>query len=276
MKIAPIFPTDYIAYLAGVTRFHMLLPMQVNDDSRSAIESLCPIDHYTILDNGVYEGTQVSFQDLLGYADEFNINEIVLPDVFKDAAANLALHKETFANKIPDASGKGIPLGYMIVPQGKDAIEWLINLERIRNALREAHPLWAVGRRWVIGMPKWLGAEDYTVRPALLEYFYQQGESWPIHLLGCNDLNELRAIRSLINARKAKVRSMDTSFPIKLAYEGHNIHSGKRPGWDSVEFLNSTMPLAPEDQKLITYNLSHFLEIAEFEQYNDAQDPERW
>jgi len=251
MDVAIIYPNDLIGKWPNLTRMHLFVPKQFEGgDTPSRIRHLKSRGHYIILDNGAYEGELLDLKSLLELAKSVNANEIVLPDVFQDANKTVQSYKQILVTKeLPDNCK------YMLVPQGKNLAEWFTCFEQINN-------IWDKSKyEWVLGIPKWLAKDDPGVRAEILTVLGYRGFKQPIHLLGCNGMPEIRKIVDVLKRRVAKVRSIDTSYPIKLAQAGKKLtySSNEKVVWDSKEYLKSTF--VANQMPLIAYNVLEFINI---------------
>lgn len=270
MNIAVIYPTKIIDNMHNLTNFHMLLPKQIqkleqdpNEEYR--IHALCHPNKFTILDNGVFEGNRLSHDELVKYVQKYDINEIVLPDAFQNQYETLDMLTYLFeSGDLPITNHRASKFSYMIVPQGRNAVEWLNNLHDIKRAIPPELRI----KNFTIGMPKWLGRDEPTVRANLVEYLNKQGEHLPIHLLGCNSMAEFSAIRNAKVSGKIHFRSIDTSLPAKLAMSGYSLDnaSDEEVMWHSHDYI--TMFPNNAEMDLIDLNVMQFLHYGSVRQYN--------
>lgn len=265
MHVAIIHPTDRLLETAAITRFNLFVPKQLNDETKPLVARLCHFGYYTILDNGVFEGQALSLEDLFDLAIETNANEIVLPDAFQDAPTSLELLREALIELEHMSDTRN--LNFMVVPQGKNVVEWLTNYQDMKALAQYYEAKMRKYNQFTYGVPKWLGREDPTVRPQLLEYFYKTNRSERFHLLGCNSTRELDLIVGKRYQRTASPRSMDTSYPIKVAIDGYALLNDFHYDtvWESDKYLQKT--LNTEQENLATNNTIHFLRRAGFTQY---------
>lgn len=117
MKIAHILPTSIL----GLTRFndyHLVLPHLLEKDPEYREFYANDAGGLKILDNGIAEGVNYSWEGLLKWADVIGAAEIVVPDVMGDCNATMDSVKlfEPFAKAHPEYK-------YMGVLQGKSYSE---------------------------------------------------------------------------------------------------------------------------------------------------------
>lgn len=186
MQIAYIAPKSLAKHtIAG--DFQFLIPQNATDFYRES-------RNFKMLDNGAYEGGAINFDDLLAIAIGLRIDEIVIPDVIKDAQRTLA-NLYTLIKEVPE--------GFKIaaVPQGQTISEFL-------ECFSEVSKMTNID---TICFPKWLGA----TRPTVIHYLQQQGAlsyKFDYHIMGLDDPTELFMYRGM------DIRSVDTSMPFTYAY----------------------------------------------------------
>jgi hypothetical protein len=156
---------------------------------------------FIIVDNGAPEGDPVSIDSLIEVAQEIHADEVVLPDVLRDAEATISLTTNPkILRNIPHRRR-------FVVPQGKNWDEWSYCLTHLVQYVKPA----------TIGVPKWLNELPGGRRKAL-EIIHEKRlyRRCNIHLLGAarpffQEMQELSL---------PFVRSMDTALPIALAQQG--------------------------------------------------------
>jgi hypothetical protein len=77
---------------------------------------------YVILDNGVIENAQVTMEELVAKAAIIGADEIILPDVYKDAKATYKRVKESLQWLDTHEHGD---FKIHVVPQGSSMEEWV-------------------------------------------------------------------------------------------------------------------------------------------------------
>lgn len=170
------------------------------------VEALQESSAYILLDNGAFEGAQVSVPDLVRAAQLIGADEVVLPDVRGDAKATL---QSSWA-----ALGQVETQSVMFVPQGR--------VEEDRQACLDS---------WMSRWDEWRGTYDLTIGVTSLrgeglspqigtrKSFLLPNSRAPLHLLGLGDVHEF-SYWELPAALSVGVRSIDTSLAFALGAEG--------------------------------------------------------
>jgi hypothetical protein len=202
VKLALIPPYKYLKW-TNTTDYQLMLPQLLwSERYASRYRAHCDDpEQYVILDNGAAEGEEWSFEQLHIIAEEWGIDEVVLPDVMGDAEA-------TF-NQAFDIIGrvKSFPFKVGVVATGKSPTE----------ALRMIDDLMVYANRInVIYIPRLLVKEDdIGARLALADAIHSTYPDKEIHFLGASKYfpEEIQSV-----ARQGFVRGMDTSMPFNYAY----------------------------------------------------------
>lgn len=170
---------------------HLIIPEQLQYDD--IVDYFRRTNVYKILDNGAYEGNQLSIDELLDWAKELRVHEVVAPEVFQDYDGSLKLLRE-FRSVCP----KNLKIHY------------------VYHSVLPELPLPGCD---VIGIPTWMETEAFG-RSALAHFLHtliiHEDADIEIHLLGLNDLED--TIRC-----KPYVRSVDTSLPVTLGHHGYDV-----------------------------------------------------
>jgi len=184
--------------------YHMILPEQVDNKMyREFYKTAYHDNTFKILDNGAAEYWQLEDADLIKLAFEFQVNEIVVPDVMGDA--------QSTAGKVASfafyAAQHADLFSYMGVVQGK-------TVEELKDCLALYIKL-----PWIttIGFPRCLQQLGKDTRVQMIEAFQDVITSTgkAIHCLGATQ-DPLEVLK----LRKLKVRSIDTCMPIDFAIAG--------------------------------------------------------
>jgi hypothetical protein len=186
MQIAFIAPKSLAKHtIAG--DFHFIIPQNASGFYRVSRE-------FKMLDNGAYEGGAIHFEDLIVLAESLRVDEVVIPDVIKNAALTLQnIHK--YIKEVPDL------FKVAVVPQGRTINEFL-------ECFSEVSKMTNID---TICFPKWLG----KFRPAVIHYLQTQkmlSYKFDYHLMGLDDPTELFCYKGM------DIRSVDTSMPFTYAY----------------------------------------------------------
>lgn len=186
MQIAYIAPKSMAKHtIAG--DYHFLIPQNATGWYRDT-------RNFKMLDNGAYEGGAINFDTLLMLAESLRVDEIVIPDVIKDAQQTLA-NLYTLIKEVPEA------FKVAAVPQGTTINEFLECFYKVSKMTNVD----------TICFPKWLG----TARPAVIHYLRVHGRlsyKFDYHLMGLDDPTELFAYNGM------DIRSVDTSMPFTYAF----------------------------------------------------------
>lgn len=257
MHIALIPPKGHVGMLSHLTRFHLVVPSQLVYNAEKHLELFHKRGHYVILDNGVFEGDGYSIEELLEKGKNF-ANEIVLPDKFQDADRNFTQIMENI-NAVVTPGNWQKRFRFMVVPQGKDEIEWVDNFHRLYEALRPYQ------ESYVWGMPKWLGKEDPGMRSRLLQLTRRHTHNTTWHMLGCNSIAELQKLVT-VELQGVSIRSLDTSLPFKLGISGVELTDTSVPDFSSSHYFGINT-ITEDELELCVHNVVRFLSYANYEQY---------
>ena len=196
-NIARTFDGDYAMLLAHLKDYY---PKNPNKNC------------YTIMDNSLIElGGAVDIKTVYEAAEQCQVNEFILPDVFQDGEATV----KRVVKDIEWLSSEGIvdKFRLMAVCHGK-TFEEFVNCFYELESIPEIH---------CIGIPKVVGTWLGGGRPALEDLW--KGSPKAIHLLGCTkNLNEFRQYKN-----PAAIRSCDTCIPALLSTKGYNSAWEDRP-----------------------------------------------
>ena len=156
---------------------------------------------YRILDNSLIElGDAVSFTDVLNAANVLDVNEIILPDVFRNGEKTFDIVNK-ICTDIREGKIQKPPYNLMAVCQGSSEKEFAECFDKLLS-LPEIH---------CIGIPKVTTTFALNGRPGL-EHLWQGCEK-DIHLLGVwENLRELPMYK-----HPEKIRSVDTCIPALLS-----------------------------------------------------------
>lgn len=159
--------------------------------------------NYKIMDNSIIElGSAFSMEALVREAIACDVDEIILPDVFRNGEATVASVRESIDwLREHDLLGR---FKLMAVCHGKGSVE-------LHHTFRQLIDMPEID---VIGIPKALSTW-VTSRVSGAEYMATQTDK-AIHLLGC--LKSLSEIREL--SPDSPIRSMDTCLPALLSIYG--------------------------------------------------------
>ena len=200
MQLCSIVPLNNLDVVNN-RKYNMLLAHLCK--SKKYIEWAKDLKGYKIMDNSIIElGESFSFEDLIDCATECNVDEIVLPDVFKDPKKTIELVKSNIIRYKSMNPKKKFKL--MAVCHGK-------NVDEFKECFKE---LSQIDEIQVIGIPKvvttWCGD-----RSKLFDIFSNTNKE--IHLLGC--WKSFKELKSFSKEMKDRIRTIDTCLPALLSLE---------------------------------------------------------
>jgi hypothetical protein len=219
VKLALIPP---FAYLDDTSRTHyqLMLPHLVSHpEYEKTYRDLCADpNQFVILDNGVAEGKQIDFKEILDIADNFGVNEVVLPDVMGDAVATM-----NAASRAIYVHGMHYPVHYMYVLQG----------QTIEEVLLSARFAASFGSVKTLGIPRHLietlGDERarWRIADRIFRDLNRQMATRSIHLLGMHPTVP-REMEYGPRWLKHMIRGFDTSAPYNFAYYASSMSGPER------------------------------------------------
>lgn len=204
MKLALIPPVQLLNYTEQTNTQLMLPHLLRNSKYAEHYKNLCSFpDQYVIMDNGAAEGSQFDAHQLCIIANEFQVDELVLPDVMGDWPATAGLGIQ-FLDQYDDF-GLSLDVKLGVVAQGRNGKE---AFECVREVVSHRP-----GDIEVIYIPRLLVTPDdlmirLTLAKEMNRYF---ADNYEIHLLGASRHfpNELQIAAQYGDI----IRSMDTSMP---------------------------------------------------------------
>lgn len=229
MRYAPIAAPQWARhYQRG--DYHMVIAPWVLQEpgiGQYYAEAARPPDVWVLMDNGAWEGYELSLDEIVRAGGLIAADEVVLPDVLHKGKATLKaswdayLHLRRTAWPMAAGSQGDLPVAMrstgpkcvMFVPQGRTTEGW----RRCRDAWVN---LWEREERGTalsigINQPR---AEDCTrKRSDLIVETVALG--FPVHLLGIPDLQQFLHIE-LPLAHSHGVRGVDSSLPFALGADG--------------------------------------------------------
>ncbi len=204
IQVCPIVPTTWLTDAIADARMHLALApvVQKNLQYQTFYQRMVDDGNYVILDNGAFEGNVVTMEELQLTAALIRAHEVVVPDVQRDASRTLDLYREYIRSPMV------FQYMHMVVLQGKNVTEMLTMYRELLEIWKHNH---RVGKRAILGIPKWLGARRHEVVRAVL--MLPSPPKPTIHLLGYAHPNDLYFPKHLARS----IRSMDTSMPAAAA-----------------------------------------------------------
>lgn len=272
MKLALITPIPELDRFATLSKVHLVLPEHFDDDRYLQFYKYRrSVGDYVIMDNGAHEHAgPLPISELMMRAVELGPNEIVLPDVQRDAQATLAatssaLEWLTRNTKAYDAAGRP---RLHIVPQGTSMDEW----SGCRDALFHLTRNFLAGTSGVVPLPRYpiVGIAKHhedlitggITRLVASCRVHPEINKSQIHLLGWP--RRLYAVKE-VQQMYPEVRSVDTARPFTFAKMEVPVDrppdpkSARYPERD-VEYFTDAIP---EDQRFLARaNVNWFMEMA--------------
>lgn len=206
VKLALIPPFQQLQ-TTDITSIQLMLPQLLrNTEYAKYYRKHCDnSDQYVILDNGAAENDQWTWEQLQIVAEEFPVNEIVLPDVMGDAQATCDKAFDILGSL---STTKVLPYKLGVVATGTST-------EEAYAMVRELTAYYPYLQ--VIYIPRLLVTSEYKMARIDLALKLHQvyKDEIEIHFLGASKYfpHELHAA-----AQYGIVRSMDTSMPYNYAY----------------------------------------------------------
>jgi len=225
MKLALIPPIS-LRHTAVQSRYHLVLPqlLEARDEYFAMYYTIAKEipGNFIILDNGEAEGAQVDFETLISYAAELDADEVVLPDVMKDAQRTIHRIEEFLQWYDNSEWGGGRRRNFMFVAQGT-------TYEEVQSMMGEVMEDKEMSKNIsAVGIPRHLveTLNDNQARVELAYYFherYSNSDYAPvaIHFLGASPVyvEEVGDLQSI-----GIGRGMDTSLPYNATY--HSVELG--------------------------------------------------
>jgi len=201
MQICVISPIKHLELDTG--SIHMVIPQLL--EIEPYYDFYANRSDYVILDNGAVEFGAMGNEELIELAKEIKANEIVMPDRLCNGLETFNLSFDFYC-VLSKSERKQFKI--MAVPQGKDLIDFVNCYTRLKSLNPD-----------VIGLNHWFDStgESRTLIQKRLDV--DMFNSFEVHLLGLTNAGEL-------NRSSPKVRSCDTSYAFKMAYQNRVIGYG--------------------------------------------------
>lgn len=216
-----LIPPKGFEHFALQSTFQLALPQLVDDFFPTYRQSRNQGD-YIVLDNGAAEGELVDNETLLRLAGILDADEIVAPDVMRDAAGTVAeTGRFLMWYKQAIETGRYSARKVMAVVQGT-------HLEEFKKC---AHAYAMNEIVTTIGIPRLMLGINSLGLPARIEFAnwlqYEFGNRFEIHLLGANP----KWVREVSAAADdaPHVRSIDTSLPFTYALASMTLQEARLP-----------------------------------------------
>lgn len=240
MQMVYIPPYEMLSH-AGNYPVQLMLPQHLINSDYYSWYARHKDAHYIILDNGANENYKADNEELLSATHEFNVNEIVMPDVMGNFHMTLVKAEEFIRDYKKDVP-QNVKLGFVLHGTSSN------NVRDNFNALRKTYVYPYVS---VVYLPRILASEKFPrtrIQAASWIRSYQEKE---IHFLGASPflLDELSILRDIAGSKA--IRSMDTSAPYVYAMNGEYVASGKVLKRDDYSYWKSPMDLQTRKRALI-------------------------
>ncbi|MCW3134511.1 MAG: hypothetical protein N2V78_09315 [Methanophagales archaeon] len=214
------------AYLHLTGPAMLVLPQLFENETYS--EFVHKYEGYIILDNGAFENkTPISNDKILDLAKEYEVNEIVLPDVWREGNRTFLLHRQ-FMEVI--SAKERLKYKLMAVPHGKDILEYVDCYQNIVSEIDYD----TLG----INRPK---GENGHIRPWIVKWLDPRRKN-TFHLLSLRYEQELLAYKDM-----SYVKMCDCSDA------SHHPKTGK---------IDWNEPYSKEREMEIVKNINHLNKLA--------------
>lgn len=259
MQMINIVPQPYLS-LVKTQNYHMALAHLIGAEGMETYTKFhAQTTGYVILDNGVIEDSQVTIKDLVAKANIIHAQEIILPDIYKDARAtinSIADSLEWIDSHKDQTYENGKPkFKIQVVPQGDSFESWVKCANTIINNFGSYID--------VIGIPKHLidtcmnrdarllAIDELAEINGMFEYF-------DIHLLGCWEapLEVLFIAKACMQGIIPEVRSCDSAIAYVFAREGLKFSDAPRPNSKAIDFERGHV----ENEMLLQYNIATWID----------------
>lgn len=235
MKVSFEVPIKYLYDFDQYQDYIFILPHLCKDPT---YKQYCLLSNkMKIMDNSVYELSKpLPPEELFDLVAELKVDVIVVPDVLFDIEETLRVTDE-FYNKLAKTSLK---VKTMIVPQGADQSEYYMCLNKMRG-----YPFDYIG---VCFLSKGYGPKECEeIRYQKILSIVRGYPDKKIHLLGLNYIFYLEEYKKFLN-----IESIDTSFPVSLAYykqkiDRFSIRRGRPQNFFDLVFDHEQYRIAKEN-----------------------------
>lgn len=228
MNLCTIVPINQKEWMNN--RPYTMLLAHLAKENRSYSRWASYLNSYKIMDNSVIElGEAFTLNDLLKQASLCQVQEIILPDVFRNSKATIKLAQDCYS-KICDSPYRN-KFKLMAVCHGNSR-------EEVRETFKELDKMKFID---VIGMPKVIGSwgnrNDYKDL-----YLNSKKE---IHYLGC--WYSFKEIIEMDDILRKRIRSFDTCLPSLLAIQSKNWNEERDLSY-TIDLVNDNVPKKKYDK----------------------------
>lgn len=218
LGLAHIVPTSGLEYIKN-DPFQMSLAHLIDEDQEyfEYYKNKIKEGVFVIMDNGAFEGEDLSNEELLELYYKLKPTELVLKDILFGGEESYKLTKESYEF----FRSKNISAKLMGVPQGKSLEEWKENAIRVLELGVDT-----------IGVPRVLDKVQKDGRIEAAKFIRENDLDVEIHLLGAaEDFGETKRVLDAVN-----IRSMDTSLAHMISKEGLDISFDSKRPKSSIDF----------------------------------------
>lgn len=208
---------------------------------------LARLGDFVVLDNGIAEGQPSPPESLMAQAATLGAQEVVAPDVMKDANATIKAVEDFFKLERPAR------FQYMAVVQG----------EKVEDFFKCADVFASIESINTLGIPRHM-LTTLNQKAARIDFAYVVDERYPgrfdLHLLGTNPM----WIPEVKHAAKYSpfIRSVDTSMPFSYALAGQDLALTTEHITRPDRYFDIDWP-SKVDGPLIRSNIRTFMEWAD-------------
>jgi hypothetical protein len=208
MKVALIPPTRYLDMIQ-CRAVQMILPACLKSPRyRDAYHPMRLANSYVIMDNGMFENDQMSFENLIELIEKWRPDEVIFPDVEGDMKATLD-KSDAFLNVFESIRFPNRPTPQIVVQvaEQKEIPQF------IDSALQLEDEMYGVPT-FTFGIPRRL-VEKFGpfVRKNIVDFLQEMAPHNEIHLLGYPRNADNPDTFNEVKTLAAHVRSIDTSAP---------------------------------------------------------------
>ena len=215
-SLALIPPISVAGHYLKERNCFLLLPHLLwDDDYHFYAKKARRPDTLIILDNGAFEGVDISNERLIKLAIDYEVNEVVVPDVMADAARTLERLQTFYDVVVPLLENVPTPKRYMVVVQGTSLGECADFITTLSTSTCAQYVT-------TLGLPRHLldTTQDKFIRLKLAKHIrHWYDKRYTMHFLGVNPVWPAE----VGYLHQYQVRSVDTSMPFVFAYHKRRV-----------------------------------------------------
>lgn len=253
MKVATILPQNLLSHISE-ENYHMCLAHLLFKPGMEAYtefyKAQCAKEgSYVIMDNGLIEGDPQPIEVLVEKALKVGAHELILPDVFFDAAETV----KAVEGAVKYILDNNVRINLMVVPQGETLTEWSWCAQKLIDYNIEC-----------VGVPKsltgLLGRDGRLMAMMQLMLDMPSASAYNFHLLGCyKSAIEIITIDSASRNKANKlptIRGVDSALPYIYTRADLLINEADRPDSEPINFENG----GEIDLRLLDFNIKHWVD----------------